>query len=181
MAEAKKQPEPSVKKSTGKRVLLISGALILVILAGGLGVGLRWWQDRNSDQTEETPTLPTVVDNLQNLRTDDPDAFDEELQNALDDPDLDNETRALVYIQQGNQAFDNKKYQEAADAYMNAENLVATAETAQLLAVTYQALGENDRAIQYYNLAIERFPSDHPLYRAETDYFREQIINLSKE
>lgn len=180
MAEAKKQSEQPAKKNASKKVLLISGVLILVILAGGLGVGLRWWQDRNSDQNEETPTLPAVVDNLQNLRIEDPDAFNDEIQNALDDPDLDSQTKALVFIQQGSQAFDNKKYQEALEAYRNAENLVQNSETAQLLAVTYEALKQSDQAIQYYNLAIERFPTDNPLYNAETEYFKERIKELSE-
>lgn len=178
MAEAKKQQDmPAKKASRGKKILLIGGAVILVLLAAGAGVGLRWFQNRNEEPP--TPTLPTVVEDLQNTRLDDPEAFNQELQSALDDPNLDSETRALVYIQQGNQAFDAAKYQEAAEAYRNAENLIHNSETAQLLAVTYEALGDKQQAINFYNLAIERYPTDDPMHGAQTEYFNQRIKDLS--
>lgn len=166
-----------------RKIIIIVGVIILVVLAAGAGIALRWWQDagQQTNETSETsddevPTLPPVVDDLQNLRTEGNEAsFNEDIQVALDNPDYDDPTRALIYIQQGSAAYDKKNFQAALEAYMNAENLVHTSETAQLVGYTQEELGDKAKAIEYYQLTIDRLSTDNVLYEADKQYFEERI------
>jgi tetratricopeptide (TPR) repeat protein len=180
---AKKQ-EKSPMGSKKRRIIIIVGIILLVLLAGGAGVALRWWQQSAnngesmvSDQEEEvTETLPAVVDDLQNLRIEgNQAAFDQDIQVALDNPDYDDPTRASIYIQQGSAAYDKKNFQAALEAYMNAEDLVHTSETAQLVGFTQEELGDKAKAIEYYQLTIDRLSPDNVLYEADKQYFEERI------
>jgi tetratricopeptide (TPR) repeat protein len=181
---AKKQ-EKSPAGSKRRKILLVAGVVLLVLLAGGAGVALRWWQDMSQPpessqmDEEELPTLPPVVDDLQSLRNEgNEDQFDQELATALENPDYDDSTRALLYIQQGNAAYDNKDFNAALESYLQAEELEQSSQTAQLVGFAYQELGNNTKAIEYYELTIERFSPDNVLYDAEKAYFEDRINQL---
>ena len=177
-----------VKRQVSKRrkVLIVVGIVLLVLIAAGTGMTLRWWQDagQQSGDTsgtneEELPPLPTVVDDLQNLRTNgDAEAFDQDLATALANPDYDDPTRALLYIQQGNAAYDAKDFNSALESYLEAENLDPSSQTAQLVGFSYQELGDKVKAIEYYNLTIERLSPENILYEADKSYFEERIRQL---
>lgn len=180
---AKKDEKNRVRKK--RKVLIIVGIIVLVVLAGGAGVALRWWQttteqsDTPQTQEEEMPPLPGVVDNLQNLRTEgDAEAFDQDLARALENPDYDDPTRALLYIQQGSAAYDNKDFNAALEAFLRAEELDPSSQTAQLIGFTYQDLGNNPKAIEYYQLTIDRLDPENILYEADKAYFEERIKRL---
>jgi len=168
-----------------RKLIIIVCVIVLVLLATGAGVAFRWWQDvgqqPESSQVdeEELPTLPPVVDDLQSLRNEGNDErFDQELATALENPDYDDPTRALLYIQQGNAAYDAKDFNAALESYLQAEALDQSSQTAQLVGFSYQELGNNAKAIEYYQLTIERFSPDNVLYDAEKSYFEDRINQL---
>lgn len=179
MAKNNDKKQPSKKR----KIFIIVGIIVLVLVAAGAGVALRWWQDvgqqagdTSQSDEEETPTLPPVVDDLQNLRAEGNDeAFNQELATALENPDLDDPTRALVYIQQGNAAYDRKDFAAALEAYRRADELNPSSQTAQLVGFAYQELGDNTNAIDYYRLTIERLDPSNILYEADKAYFEERI------
>ena len=105
----------------------------------------------------------------------DTEAFNQELATALENPDLDDPTRALVYIQQGNAAYDRKDFAAALEAYRRADELDPSSQTAQLVGFAYQELGDNTNAIEYYQLTIERLDPSNILYEADKAYFEERI------
>jgi cytochrome c-type biogenesis protein CcmH/NrfG len=182
MAKKDKQPLLTGKK---RKVIIITGVIVLVLVAAGAGIAIRWWQDTaqpggTSETTEEeTPTLPPVVDDLQNLRTEgDQETFDQELATALENPDYDDPTRALLYIQQGNAAYDNRDFNAALEAYLQADELDPSSQTAQLVGFAYQELGNNPKAIEFYQLTIERLDPANILYEADKAYFEERIRQL---
>lgn len=182
MARNNEKKQPSKKR----KIFIIVGIIVLVLVAAGAGVALRWWQDTNQQagdtsqtEEEETPTLPAVVDDLQNLRNEgDQETFDQGLATALENPDYDDPTRALLYIQQGNAAYDNRDFNAALEAYLQADELDPSSQTAQLVGFSYQELGNNAKAIEYYQLTIERFSPDNVLYDAEKSYFENRINQL---
>lgn len=177
-----------VKRQMSKRrkILIVVGIILLALIAATTGMALRWWQDagQQSNDTSETseeelPPLPTVIDDLQNLRTNgDAEAFDQDLATALANPDYDDSTRALLYIQQGNAAYDAKDFNTALESYLQAEALDQSSQTAQLVGFAYQELGDKAKAIEYYQLTIERFSPDNVLYDAEKSYFEDRINQL---
>lgn len=182
MAKKDKQPLLSGKR---RKVIIIVGVIVVVLLAAGAGIALRWWQDVGQQQEmsqtdeEETPTLPRVVDDLQNLRTEgNEEAFDQELATALENPDYDDPTRALLYIQQGNAAYDNRDFSAALEAYLQADDLDPSSQTAQLVGFAYQELANNAKAIEYYQLTIDRLDPENILYQADKAYFEERISQL---
>lgn len=180
---AKKDEKNRVRKK--RKILIIVGIIVLVVVAGGAGVALRWWQTANEQdgtsetEEEEMPPLPGVIDNLQNLRSEgDTETFDQDLAAALENPDYDDPTRALLYIQKGSVAYDNKDFNAAMEAFLRAEELDPSSQTAQLIGFTYQELGNNPKAIEYYQLTIERLDPGNILYEADKAYFEERIKRL---
>jgi tetratricopeptide (TPR) repeat protein len=182
---AKKDANRQVSKK--RKVLIIIGIVLVVLIAAGTGVALRWWQDISQQQRgdspevsqEETATLPTVVDDLQNLRTEgDQEAFDQQLATALENPDYDDPTRALLFIQQGNAAYDNRDFNAALEAYLQADELDPSSQTAQLVGFAYQELGNNVKAVEFYHLTIERLDPNNILYEADRAYFEDRIRRL---
>jgi tetratricopeptide (TPR) repeat protein len=146
-----------------QKALMITGMLVLLVLAAGAGIGLRTMQRDTAEEHVPTPTLPKVVDDLQNLRdSGDEAAFNTALQAALHDSSLDSDTRYMVYIQQGHAAMQTQQWQAAIDAYTKAMALKQDKEVAALLGDAYAALGDKAKATDFYNQAIRLIPADNP-------------------
>lgn len=180
---AKKDAKKTLTKK--KKILIIAGVVVLVLLAAGTGVAVRWWQDTanrgndTAENQEELPQLPDVIDNLQNLRTEgDEEAFDQELATALESSDYDDPTKALLYIQQGNAAYDQQDFNAALEAFLQAESLEPSSQTAQLIGFAYEELGNKEKAIEYYQLTIDRLAPNSMVYAADKSYFEERISQL---
>jgi tetratricopeptide (TPR) repeat protein len=153
-------------------LLPIIGVIILLLVAGGVGVGLRWWQHHRevaSGAGKATPTLDTELGELQDLRIRGgfDEAYQQKLDAALDNPKLDNSARYLLYIEQGYSYANKQDYKSAIDVYLKAEALQKTLTIAELLGEAYQQTGNKAKAIEYFKLAITRIPKDRPT--AETD------------
>jgi tetratricopeptide (TPR) repeat protein len=168
------------KKQRRRRLLAITGVLLVVVVAGAAGVGLRLFQTREQDPAE-FPSLPSVVQDLQSLRlSGNEDAFNDEIEAVLANPDLDDETRYMVLLHKGHAHADNEEWQEAIDAYLAADQVQATFEVAEVLGDSYASSGDVENAIRYYELAIERNPVDNPIRDADNDAFRQKIRQLEE-
>lgn len=163
-----------------RRALTIAGFALLLVLATAAGIGLRLLQN-DEVQPTPTPTLPKVVDNLQDLRdSGDGAAFDVALQKALDDNSLDSGTRYLVYIQAGHAAMQQQDWQAAIDAYTKAMSLKQDKEVAALLGDAYAALGNKAKAIEFYKQAITLIPADSPNYDGTKQEYELRIQEIEE-
>jgi hypothetical protein len=119
-----------------KRWIPIVSVAAVLVLAGGTGVGVRLWQNSRQDKpdTAEAPKLPAVVGDLQDLRVSGySEQFDSQLAKALANPDLNDESRYLLYLQQGHDLVNKQQWQAAIDAYLKAGQLRNSYEVADLL------------------------------------------------
>jgi tetratricopeptide (TPR) repeat protein len=172
------------KRQKRRKMLIITGIVVLVVAAAGAGVGLRWWQtqQRADDEAIPTPTLSAPATELQDLRSEgDQEMFNEKVAQILADPNLDNETRYQVLLQQGHNFVDKQEWQGAIEAYMEAENLQETYEVVQLLAETYRQSGDNAKAIEYYKKAVELIPQDSPIADADRAWLEDNIRTLEEQ
>lgn len=170
--KANKTEQHQPVKSKRKKLLFVLLAVLVLLVFTGAGFGYRWWQDRTAQED-------TTVTDLQDLRLDgDESAFESEADRLLNDPSTDNQTRAQIYVQKGGAAFDSGNFQQAVDFYLEADNYDPTHVTAHLVAGAYAELGDNQRAIEYYQLTIDRYPTESPIYQTETDYYQFLIDEL---
>jgi tetratricopeptide (TPR) repeat protein len=142
--------------------------IVLLVVALGAGAGLRWWQaQKEAAQQAQLPSLPKAVDNLQNLRdTGDEAGFKKELDKALADPSLDEDTKYLLYVQEGHNALQHHKWAEAIVAYQKAQAIKNSMEIARLLGQVYAESGDTAKAIEQYKKAITLIPTDNPRHDA---------------
>lgn len=171
---------PAHKHPKRKKVLIIIGIVALIVAAAGAGVALRWWQTKDDGPGEFTgPTLSTDATELQDLRSDDnEEAFNEKVADILADPNLNDETRYQVLLQQGHNFFDRQEWNGAIESYLEAEQLQQTYEVAELLANTYYRAGDNSKAIEYFGKAAERIPDDNPRRAALQELFQDYINRI---
>lgn len=151
-------------KAKFRKLVVIIGIMLVVILMVGAGVGLRLWQQQSQQSTQAPPNaLPEQVMNLENLRdSGDKAAFESELNKALADQSLSSETRYLLYVEQGHNAMQNKEWQAALDAYGKAQTLQDTMDIHRLLGDTYYRAGDTANAVDQYKKAISLIPQGNP-------------------
>jgi len=165
-------------KSKHKKLFVIIGIVLIMLLAVSAGVGLRWWQQ--SQQPAQAPLLglPEQVKHLESLRDGDPAAFDAELDKALADQSLNNDTRYLLYVEQGHRALQNHDWQAAQEAYGKAQSINNTSDVNRLLGEAYYGTGDKDRAIEQYNKAIALIPQDDPRRSAIKEEYENRIKEI---
>lgn len=152
--------------------------LLLVVLAGGAGAGVRWLQQRGN-KSEPLEKLPATVSDIQELRFgDNPEDADKKIDEALGDESLDNKTRYELYLQKGHSAAGKQDFKAAIEAYKMAEQIDATHMVAWVLGDMYRQLGDKEQAISYYNKAAERVPDSEPLADSDREYLRKLAQDL---
>lgn len=67
--------------------------------------------------------------------------------------------KALLFQFKASMAFNNAKYQQAIDAAIASEKITASTAVSEILAGSYEALGNRVQAIEYYRKAIEQMPT----------------------
>jgi tetratricopeptide (TPR) repeat protein len=151
--------------------LKIAAIVLAIVLAAGAGIGLRLAQDKEEAPHTPTAVLPKEVTDLERLRdSGDQAAFDAKLQETLNNPSLDSQTRYLIYIEQGHSALQAGEFQEAIDAYTNAWQIKQDKQAAALLGDAYAALGDKTKATEFYNKAITLIPADYPNQGLKREY-----------
>jgi tetratricopeptide (TPR) repeat protein len=167
------------KFSVSKKKLLVGlGIIVLVGAAIGAGVLWQWYQNGNS----KTPTieaknkLPQSVTKAEDLyTTGKTDEAQKSISDALNNSSTSSDEKYLLYMSQANFAIDKKDYQGAITIYLKAQTIKDTYDLARRLGATYQQMGNNTKAIEYYKKARTLNPKDNPLHDRDDESLVEMI------
>jgi tetratricopeptide (TPR) repeat protein len=169
-------------KLNKKQIITIASVAGIVLLAAAAGVIAQLVVRQTNDrQTSDVlgPMLPAVVNEAQELRDEGKgEEADKKIDEALASEATSQDTRYMLYIQQGHGFYDKQDWPAAIDAYLKAEAINATLETSELLADTYRSSGDNPKAIEYYKKAITLIPQDNPRRDAIKEGFEIHIRDL---
>lgn len=175
---------PVNKHPKRKKVLIVTGIVVLIVAAVGAGAGVRWLQDRDEqpDVVSELPPLPESVQEAQDLLAEGKvEEADRLVKENLNRDSLSNEERFELYSTQGLIAYEKQDYQEAAAAYERAFEIQETFDMARKLGTTLQQLGDNQGAITYYRRAIELNPPDNPVRESDNNILEQMISALEED
>lgn len=167
-----------------KRLLGIAGIVVLLVLAGAAGVGLRLLQD--GDKSEEPAgtkgsSFSSTVDDIQDLRAKgDLEGATARINQALQDPNLPDKERYNIYIQQGNASVDRQDYTSAIVAYEKAAAITKTYEAMLLLGDMWAQVGDKAKAVDYYKKALPLVPAG-PLEEENKKSLQAMITQLEAE
>lgn len=154
---------------------------LLIVLAAAAGIFTRLQQTKDDVPEKPATGLPTAVTDLERLRdSGDQSAFNTKLQATLADPALDDQTRYLVYVEQGHFAMQNQEAQAAVDAYLKAWQVEQNKQVAALLGDAYAALGNKEKATEFYNRAIGLIPAGYPRHDALKQEYQDRIKALDE-
>lgn len=76
--------------------------------------------------------------------------------------------------------YDQKNYAKALEIALQADNLVSDQNSNQFIAKIYQALGEKQKAIDYYKKAITLITPENPLASFDRETYQNKINELQK-
>lgn len=166
-------------KLTKKQLLTSVGVGGLLVLA--VGAGFIWQMLTGKDAPSQQGPLdstPAVVNEIQNLRVQgDSAAVDKKITEELNSSSTTNDTKYMLYIQQGNAATDKSDWNTAIASYQKAEAIKVTYEITSLLGNTYRDAGNKEKAIEYYKKAIPLIP-DSPLKDEDKEMLKTKIREL---
>lgn len=150
-------------------------ALVIIVLTGAAGLGLRWLLD--SQKTADTPAVATQKAQNQVVSGDFNGAH-ATIDNALKTANLSDQEKYSLYSSQAAAYYSEKKYQPALDNYKLAVAIKATQEMYNNMARLAEQLGDKTSAIDYYKKAIALIPKDNPVGGADKDAYEARIKAL---
>jgi tetratricopeptide (TPR) repeat protein len=161
------------RKSEKPRWQFVAVLIAVVILALGAGAWLRWWQQDDRAEPEEQPSSVSRAENL--TLNGNYEQAHKTVNDALADPNLSDDEKYDLLIQQGI-IYENQNDVEAAMAsYRRAESVKETADVDQSIARMAEELGDKQLAIEYYKKAIPLIPQDDPTRESLKIYFENKI------
>ncbi|MGH7157778.1 MAG: tetratricopeptide repeat protein [Candidatus Saccharimonadales bacterium] len=171
----------SGKQKRRARWPFIVALAVTVVLAGGAGVFLRYLQNKHTGQATFDPTPPppdSVAEAQSLLGQGKVTEADQYVKDQLKNQSLPSDERWQLYIEQGRIAYEKQDYTEASEAYTNAWAIHESYDLARNLGATWQQLGNNQKAIEFYRKAIELNPQDNPTREADNNVLNQMIEML---
>lgn len=190
MQDKQSNPNGPVVGDVSRRGTLVAGlkknmkpvliGLAVVVVAGGAGVAVRLLQDKKPAPDIVYPKeLPKKVNDAQNLRTSgDMTGAAKVIDEGLADPNTPQDEKYLLYIQQGNIAYDKKDYMAAAASYEKAAAIKQTYEVYTLLGQNWRSAKDNKKAASYYRLALPLINKNSPLADDDRQALEKLIASL---
>jgi tetratricopeptide (TPR) repeat protein len=172
------------KKKWWVPVLYVVGALVL---AGGVGAGVRFLQnkseDKKPDTTQQEPQdLPDQVVRIQDLAASGQyDTAQKEINEALKKPNVSDGQKFDLYFQQGIVYQTQEKFAQALASYQQAEKVEETRSVSEAVAEIAVLLGKTDLAIEYYKKVITQLDENSTVYDADKDAFEAKISSLEEQ
>lgn len=178
-------------KSKAKRKQLLVALWVVLFLVAMVGVGaLVWWlQNKNAGGGNTSGTSPyskavekpgpEAVSESQNLaiagKTDE---AAQKLQQALQQPGVNDSDKQQLYIQEGVVYSNSGQYQKALDAFLAAEKAKSDFTTSHLIGEQYEALGNNAKAIEYYKKALAQLDPNAISYGMDKEVYEAKVKEL---
>jgi tetratricopeptide (TPR) repeat protein len=171
------------KKKWWVPVLYVVGALVL---AGGVGAGVRLLQNKSEDKKPDTAqqeqTLPDQVVRIQDLAASGQyDTAQKEISEALKKPNVPDGQKFDLYFQQAIVYQTQQKFAEALASYQQAEKIEETRSVSEAIAEVAVLLGKTDLAIEYYKKVITQLDENNPVYEADKDAFEAKVRGLEEQ
>jgi tetratricopeptide (TPR) repeat protein len=174
-----------------KTILITVGVILLVGAAIGVGFLARVLQNsvansgnnNNANVGPNSPTAkspyPDAVNKAQGqAAAGDYQAAQQTLNQALAQPG-DNDQKFLLLQQQGVVYTNQNQPQQALDVFLQALPLKPTDHTInQLIAEQYDALGNKDKAIEFYTNTIKYLDTSSPAYQDDKKEYQDRIVAL---
>lgn len=162
------------KKVSAKTIIIGVGVAILIFVAMAIGVLVRLAS--NTNDQNPPPIIPKQVEELQTLlidgKVDEAQAY---IETAVQDPSTTKEVKYNLYYQQGGMFYAKGEYQKAIDAYTNASQSIDSYQVAHAIASAWLALGNKEKAIEFYTKAKTIIPEDYPTREDEIQITDRQI------
>ncbi len=186
MADADINAGMGSKKRAKKRLFMTVGLILLVVaVAGGVGVGTRWWQERHKPQSAEhvnpgeVKFSKAVTDAQKLMISGDYDKAHETINKALGAPGISAQEKHDLYMQQSIVYENQQNYDAALESSRHAGSAMESLQSAQSIANLAANKGDKEEAIAYYKKAITLIPDDPPQVRDNLkQYFENMIIYL---
>lgn len=174
-------------KITKKLVLQTLGVVALLAIMAGAGVLVWWLQQQNAatnkgglggySQAKEN-TMPAAASEAQNLAlSGDTAQAQQKISDALKSASGSKEKQQL-YVQQGVTYGNAGDYQKALESYLAAEQEQSDFTTSNLIAETYEVLGDKAKAVEYYKKALSQMDANSPSYPVDKPIIEKKIIDL---
>ena len=146
------------KGPRGAKLRAAGLVLLVVLVAGGAGVGVRWLQTKSSPKHNNAPaaTKLTPAQQAQNTAlSGDADKAQQQIADELKKPNLSTEEKYGLYMQQGTNYQNAGNNQAALDSYKKAAAARQTQNVYEALGAVSANLGDKTGAIAYYKKAIQ--------------------------
>lgn len=167
-------------KISRERLLFAGGIALLLLASLTIGVFVQLLQ-RNSPPSTivSQKKSPESVSAAQDLRLQGkPEEAGKKIEEALQKADVPDEERYMLYIQQGVGLSEQKKFPEAIAAYENAVKIKETFEAVNLIASTWDQIGDTAKAIEFYKKAVPLLSKSNPAYEDEKAAVEMRIAEL---
>ena len=183
-----KKPKFKLQKKT---LLAIVGVAIVLVVAIGIGVLARLLQTgafgNQPSQNNVSPNspyakspYPDAVNQAQSQSVaGNNQAAQDTIAKALAQPNVNNDDKFLLLQQQGVVYTNENKPQQALDVFLQALPLKPTDHTInQLIAEQYEALGNKDKAIEFYKNTVKYLDTKSPMYNFDKQEYEDKIRSL---
>lgn len=169
------------RKSKAPRRQFVVALVVAFVLAVGAGGFARWLTNKPADPTPDSSArLPAVVEDLETLRVGGKtEEAIEKVHTMLNDPATSDDTKYMLYMQEGNIAADAQKPADAVISYEKAAAIKETFSITSLLGNTYARIPDKAKAIFWYKKAIPLVPKENnPVYQDDVDTLKDAIARM---
>ncbi len=159
--------------------------MILLVLAIGVGVAVRFLANSSTTEKEPPRTTPTIsqaaTDAQDVASSGDVTKSNDILAQELARPSISSKDKYDAYLQLGINVLNSTQpanHQAALEYFMQAEVAQQSYEVSHLIGEQYEAMGNTAKAIEYYKKTLTQLDKNNPGYFMNKEDYETRIKNL---
>jgi hypothetical protein len=174
------------KLFTKRRILVAGGVALLLVGASAAGIVSSQFFKKAPEEVQTTASgLPKEIDDIQNLRTTDPNEANKKIEDALNDSNASNDTKYMLYLQKGYANTKTDTESGATDGgglefFVKAATFKETQEVYTLIGEANYAQGKKADAKKAYQKAISLIDSGSPLASSDKKDLEQRITIIDE-